>query len=58
MKKLLLALALISTPAVAATSSADLEAIAKVLEQTPSRAPRSTRSFSRSCASRRRRSTA
>jgi hypothetical protein len=36
MKKLLLiaALALISTPAVAATSSADLEAIAKVLEQT------------------------
>jgi hypothetical protein len=34
MRKLLLALALISTPAVAATSSADLEAIAKVLEQT------------------------
>lgn len=34
MRKLLLALALISTPAVAATTSANLEDIAKVLEQT------------------------
>lgn len=34
MRKLILALALISTPAVAATTSANLEDIAKVLEQT------------------------